>query len=76
MSADVFVGLIAIFITILIQAFCIAYKMGKFEEKLIDIEKKQDKHNNLIERMVAVEQSGKSAHIRLNTIEDFIYRKE
>ena len=38
MSYEVFVGLIAIFVTILIQALCIAYKMGKFEEKLIDIE--------------------------------------
>jgi hypothetical protein len=37
--------------------------------KLGNIEKKQDKHNGLIERMVVVEQSTKSAHHRLDTIE-------
>ncbi|MEI8127973.1 MAG: hypothetical protein WCG95_00015 [bacterium] len=30
------------------------------------LEKKQDKHNNLIERMVKVEESTKSAHHRLD----------
>ena len=74
MSIEAIVGLIAIFVTVLFQALYISYKMGKFEEKLAEIDKKQDKHNNLIERMVAVEQSGKSAHIRLNTIEDYLYR--
>jgi len=33
------------------------------------LEKKQDKHNGLIERMVVVEQSSKSAHHRLDHME-------
>ncbi len=44
-----------------------------FDEKLTNLEKKQDKHNCLIERMVRVEQSCKSAHHRIdetkNTLE-------
>lgn len=32
------------------------------------LEEKQDKHNNLIERMTIVEQSTKSAHKRLDTV--------
>ena len=49
--------LIAILTTVVIQALYIAYKIGKFEEKLSTIEIKQDKHNNLIERMVRAEDS-------------------
>ena len=41
----------------------INYRLDKLEEK-------QDKHNNLIERMVAVEQSTKSAHHRIDGIEN------
>lgn len=37
--------------------------------KSIDrLEKKQDKHNSLIERMVVVEQATKSAHNRLDRL--------
>ena len=61
--------LLGILITVVIQALYIAFKIGKFEEKLIVLEKKQDKHNNLIERMVRVEDSAKSAHHRLDSIE-------
>ena len=61
--------LAAILITVVIQALYIAFKIGKFEEKLTVIEKKQDKHNNLIERMVRVEDSTKSAHHRLDNME-------
>ena len=43
--------LLAILVTIVFQGLYVAYKMGKFEEKLNLLEKKQDKHNNLIERM-------------------------
>lgn len=62
--------LLGILITVVIQALYIAFKIGKFEEKLIALEKKQDKHNNLIERMVRVEDSAKSAHHRLDSLED------
>lgn len=42
--------LLGIFITVVFQGLYVAFKMGKFEEKLNLLEKKQDKHNNLIER--------------------------
>ena len=58
--------LAGILITVIIQALYIAFKIGKFEEKLTMIEKKQDKHNNLIERMVRVEDSTKSCHKRID----------
>lgn len=46
-----------------------------FEEHLNRVEEKQDKHNNLVERMVIVEQSAKSAHHRIDTIENKEIRK-
>lgn len=60
--------LLGIFLTVIIQALYIANRIGKFEEKLTSLEKKQDKHNNLIERMVRVEDSVKSAHHRLDSL--------
>ena len=42
--------LLGILITVIVQALYIAFKIGKFEEKLTNLEKKQDKYNNLIER--------------------------
>ena len=60
------VELFGILLTVVIQALYIAYKIGKFEQKLETLDKKQDKHNNLIERMVRVEDSIKSAHKRLD----------
>lgn len=47
--------LAGILITVIIQGLCVAYKMGKFEEKLTSLELKQDRHNNLIERMYQAE---------------------
>lgn len=61
--------LLGILITVIIQALYIAYKIGRFEEKLNILEAKQDKHNNLIERMVHVEDSTKSAHHRIDSLE-------
>lgn len=63
--------LLGILITVVTQALYIAFKIGKFEEKLISLEKKQDKHNSLIERMVHVEDSVKSAHKRIDDHERF-----
>ena len=48
MTGEAIVGLVAILVTVLFQALYVSYKMGKFEEKLAEIDKKQDKHNNLI----------------------------
>ena len=39
------------------------------EEHIMRLEAKQDKHNCLIERMVVVEQSVKSAHKRIDEME-------
>lgn len=38
---------------------------GMITTKISNLEKTQDKHNNLIERMTVVEQSTKSAHHRI-----------
>jgi len=43
----------------------------KYIEKQIQrLEEKQDKHNGLIERMVKVEESSKSAHHRIDEIKE------
>ena len=39
------------------------------EEKIDRLERKQDKHNGLIERMVVVEQNSKSSDRRINDLE-------
>lgn len=62
--------LAGILITVIIQALYIAYKIGKFEEKLNTLEKKQDRHNNLIERMIRVEDQALAAHRRIDAIEE------
>ena len=62
--------LAGILVTVIIQGLYVAFKLGKFEEKLTALEKKQEKHNNLIERMVRVEDSTRSAHKRIDDIKD------
>ncbi len=47
--------LAGILLTVVVQALYLAYRIGKFEEKLVVIEKKQDKHNSVIERTFAIE---------------------
>ena len=44
-----------------------------FQDKFDTLEKKQDKHNNLIERMVVVEQTTKSAHKRIDDISEVVH---
>lgn len=63
--------LAGILITVIFQGLYVAFKLGKFEEKLNGLEKKQEKHNNLVERMVRVEDSVKSAHKRLDKRDGF-----
>lgn len=63
-------ALIGILLTVVGNGLYVAYKIGKFEEKLIHLEVKQDKHNNLIERMVRVEDSCKSAHKRMDELDE------
>lgn len=45
------------------------YRIGRLEEKV-------NKHNNLIERMVAVEASAKSAHKRLDELSEEVKEHE
>jgi len=47
--------LIGILLSVVLQGLYVAYKMGKFEEKLTSLEKDQKKHNNLIERTYCIE---------------------
>lgn len=47
--------LLGIFITVVIEALYLGHKMGVIENKISTLEKKQDKHNNLIERTYANE---------------------
>ncbi len=64
--------LLGILITVVIQALYFAHKMGVIEKTISALEKKQDKHNNLIERMVRVEDSIKSAHKRIDSFDKYI----
>ncbi len=47
----------------------LAMSIKFIEQQIKRLEDKQDKHNNLIERMVKVEESSKSAHKRIDDIE-------
>lgn len=64
------VALVGVFITTLINLVCFFYKMGRFEEKLQNLEKKQEKHNNVIERMARAEDKLDSAHHRIDDFSD------
>lgn len=66
MSTEFWIGLL---ISLLVYAVSFGVFYGTVMTKLSNIEKKQDKHNGLIERMVVVEQSTKSAHHRLDSME-------
>ena len=63
--------LAGILITVIIQALYIAFKIGKFEEKLINLENKQDKYNNVIERTYELE---KSEAVFTEQMKDTIHR--
>lgn len=62
--------LIAMLLTVIGQGLYIAYKMGKFEEKLVNIEKKQDKHNDIITRTFVLEEQVKATNHRIEDLED------
>lgn len=55
-------------IQMIFYAISIGSLAGTVLTRLKYIEKKQDKHNNFIERLTVVEESTKSAHKRLNEI--------
>lgn len=51
-------------------------RMKNMNEKIGELSSRVEKHNNLIERMVVVEQSTKSAHHRLDGLVDQLQIKE
>lgn len=55
-------------VQLIVYAISFGSLTGTILTRLHYIEKKQDKHNNFIERLVAVEQSAKSAHHRIDDI--------
>lgn len=59
---------VSLIISLVVYGVSFGAFYGTVTTKLSALEKKQDKHNSLIERMVAVEQSTKSAHKRLDKI--------
>ena len=69
-GVEFIIGFLTLFVTILIQGMSTANKFGRLEEQVLELGKKQDKHNGLIERMVKVESSTASAHHRLDEMED------
>lgn len=66
--------LLGILLTVVIQGLYIAYKMGRFEEKLVNLEKKQDKHNAVIERTrkneIEIERIKEQVKVENHRIED------
>ena len=75
MDMETTIALASFIITLIIQVFSAGLFIGglifsiKYMEKQIKrLEEKQDKHNCLIERMVRVEDSTKSAHKRIDEI--------
>lgn len=42
--------LLGILLTVVIQGLYVAYKMGRLEEKIVNLKQTQDKHNQVVER--------------------------
>ena len=73
MSEAVFVALIACAGTLMGSLFGVLASARLTNYRIEQLEKRVEKHNNLIERMTAVEASVKSAHHRLDSIEEGLY---
>lgn len=58
--------LAGILLAVIGQGLYIAYRIGKFEEKLNTIEEKQEKHNNFIERLYNVEKELSVEHEKID----------
>lgn len=67
-SSEMLIGFIGIMLSIFIEGLIVSNKFGHLDQKVTDLTQKQDKHNNMIERMIIVEQSTKSAHHRVDTL--------
>ena len=70
MEAEVLVALLSAAGTVIgsLGGILVSNKMTKF--RLNKLEEKVDKHNHLVERMAAVEQSVKSAHHRIDELRE------
>lgn len=67
MSTEFWVGLI---ISLLVYGVSFGIFYGTVMTKLDTLEEKQNKHNGLVERMIVVEQSLKSAHHRIDEFKE------
>lgn len=70
MNDVVIVGLLSLLGTLIgsVAGIMTANRLTAY--RIDQLEKKVDKHNHLVERMVVVEQSAKSAHRRLDEIKE------
>lgn len=68
MSETIIVALISCAGTLLGSLFGIVASARLTNYRIEQLEKKVEKHNNLVERMTAVEQSDKSAHKRIDEL--------
>lgn len=75
-SSEMLIGFIGIMLSIFIEGLIVSNKFGHLDQKVTDIAAKQDKHNNMLERMVIVEQSTKSAHHRVDMIDEKLEKFE
>ena len=76
MSGDVILALIA-FAGTLVGTFGGIMTANKLSNYRIEqLEKKVEKHNNLVERMVVVENSVKSAHHRIDDLGNRLLRED
>lgn len=70
------VELIGILVTVIVQALYLAFKIGKFENQLNELEKKQDKHNDVISRTYKIENDVEKAHLRIDFLEEELKKNE
>ena len=56
-------------VQIIVYAVTTGVFAGTTLTKIAYLERKMDKHNELVERMVKVEQSAKSAHLRIDALD-------
>jgi len=73
---ELIVEVIGVAVVIIIQLVTVGMFIGKnneFKDHIVyrigELEKKQDKHNQLIERMAVAERDIKSAHHRIDSLE-------
>lgn len=70
MQTEIIVGLLSFAGTAIGSVGGIMASSKLTNYRLQQLEKKVEKHNNLVERLVAVEQSAKSAHHRIDELRD------